>query len=199
MGLKPMKSKSEKAPLKDISKESIDRLIETVQGSLYSQNAEYSGFSILSKNDPEHNEILDHIKGKKNSWKDLKESRGLASLIASVLGDALGAHTEFGKYPMTYDFYKHGFEGIKPKELNRCEMGQWTDDSSMGLCVADSLLTNEFEFNGIDLRGRFLFWWHCGYNNGLAGERSFGLGGNIYQRFKDFYREVKPQTTVKKY
>ena len=40
-----------------------------------------------------------------------------------------------------------------------------TDDCSMARCLADSILANNFEFNGVDLRGRFLLGWHFGYNN----------------------------------
>eukprot|EP00656_Telonema_subtile_P057098 TRINITY_DN9312_c0_g2_i1.p1 TRINITY_DN9312_c0_g2~~TRINITY_DN9312_c0_g2_i1.p1 ORF type:complete len:331 (+),score=44.87 TRINITY_DN9312_c0_g2_i1:133-1125(+) len=61
--------------------------------------------------------------------------------------------------------------------------GQWTDDTSMALCLADSLLTGEY--NGTDLRVRFWNWWHRGLNNGLRNDsdrtsrRSIGLGMNI--------------------
>ena len=45
----------------------------------------------------------------------------------------------------------------------------------MALCVADSLLTCKGQFNGVDMRLKFLCWWHLGYNNGL-GKESIGLG-----------------------
>jgi ADP-ribosylglycohydrolase len=47
--------------------------------------------------------------------------------------------------------------------------GQWTDDASMALCIADSLLVRSRE-QGLDcrdLRLRFLNWWDWGYNNAL--------------------------------
>ena len=53
----------------------------------------------------------------------------------------------------------------------------------MARCVADSILANNFEFNGIDLRSRFLLWWHFGYNNTSGDRTSFGLGGNISTGF----------------
>ena len=62
-----------------------------------------------------------------------------------------------------------------------------TDDCSMARCLADSILANNFEFNGVDLRGRFLLWWHFGYNNTSGDRCSFGLGGNIAVGFRNFY------------
>ena len=46
----------------------------------------------------------------------------------------------------------------------------------MSLCLADTLLKNNFEINGIDLRTRFLAWWFHGYNNG----RYYIEGGKEY-------------------
>jgi ADP-ribosylglycohydrolase len=41
------------------------------------------------------------------------------------------------------------------------ERGQFTDDASMGLCMADSLLCCG-GFNGSDMRTRFHNWWFQG-------------------------------------
>lgn len=48
----------------------------------------------------------------------------------------------------------------------------------MALCLADSILTQNFEFNPIDLRYRFMLWLDYGLNNG-GRPHSIGLGGNI--------------------
>ena len=42
--------------------------------------------------------------------------------------------------------------------------GQWTDDFSMALCLADSLLVHHY-YNGADARIRWYSWW----NNGCVG------------------------------
>ena len=64
-------------------------------------------------------------------------------------------------------------------------MGQWTDDCSMSLCIADSLLVKQ-RYDGSDIRIRFWNWWNKGYCNAFGKEaargrprRSVGLGGNI--------------------
>ncbi len=43
----------------------------------------------------------------------------------------------------------------------RLAPGQWTDDTSMGLCLADSLLT-EGEYNGANVRVWFWNWYARG-------------------------------------
>ena len=45
--------------------------------------------------------------------------------------------------------------------------GQWTDDTSMSLCLADSLLVVALNdiYSGSDLRCRFWQWWNTGYKN----------------------------------
>ena len=74
------------------------------------------------------------------------------------------------------------------------EMGQWTDDCAMGLCVGDSLMLRR-EFDGSDMRLRFFSWWNFGLNNAfrkdLTRDRSVGLGGNI----SNSIFAIKPGTT----
>jgi hypothetical protein len=48
----------------------------------------------------------------------------------------------------------------------------------MGLCMADSILLNNFTFNPIHIRYLFHMWLQHGLNNG-GRPHSIGLGGNI--------------------
>eukprot|EP00928_Gymnodinium_smaydae_P055554 TRINITY_DN39069_c0_g1_i1.p1 TRINITY_DN39069_c0_g1~~TRINITY_DN39069_c0_g1_i1.p1 ORF type:complete len:547 (-),score=74.80 TRINITY_DN39069_c0_g1_i1:120-1679(-) len=85
------------------------------------------------------------------------------------------------------------------RETNRfmLEMGQWTDDTAMALCLADSLLQHR-GFHPRDLRLRFLAWWTLGYNNAFGRDNrraavwgsaeSIGLGGIIGESLKEFSR-----------
>ena len=59
----------------------------------------------------------------------------------------------------------------------RLRLGQWTDDSSMGLCMADSLIALG-RFDGSDMRIRFWNWWNNGYCNafGKDASRSASVG-----------------------
>lgn len=133
------------------------------------------------------------------------EDRGLGALLGLAVGDALGAPLEFA--PVTYsDDQKDWVLGFddpsawKDDKLNRFRLqpGQWTDDTSMALCLADSLLQT-VEFCPLDLRVRFLNWWHFGYNNAFAadaqrrtgehGGGSVGLGGSIQESLAEFVRD----------
>jgi ADP-ribosylglycohydrolase len=65
----------------------------------------------------------------------------------------------------------------------------WTDDASMGLCLADSLLLNDYHFNPKHIRYLFILWLKHGLNNG-GRPHSIGLGGNISISMNEFmYRQ----------
>lgn len=79
--------------------------------------------------------------------------------------------------------------------------GQYTDDTSMGLCLADSLLARDGEHVPEDLMMRFLAWWYLGYNNAFAahpdGPRpSVGLGGTISQSLRHFSVHAETYTST---
>ncbi|HTZ53570.1 MAG TPA: ADP-ribosylglycohydrolase family protein [Candidatus Acidoferrum sp.] len=85
--------------------------------------------------------------------------RGLGCLLGLAIGDALGTTLEFtvrDAHPAIT-----GLIGGGPFEL---ESGQWTDDTSMALCLADSLLFCD-GFDARDLMNRFLNWYECGHNS----------------------------------
>ena len=128
------------------------------------------------------------------------ESRAIGCMFGMVIGDALGAPLEFS--PLCYDdILITGFERSEFFEFpyNKFELkpGQWTDDSSMGLCLAESLLVCD-EFNPIDLRVRFLNWWDFGYRNAFGDElrSSVGLGGCIGMSFSEFQKMKSEYTTA---
>jgi ADP-ribosylglycohydrolase len=133
---------------------------------------------------------------------DVRMDRGVGCLVGMAVGDAVGAPLEFldAVDPPHRQRSDHGGEstaasaglpfdmrtGTYSIESNkfRLQRGQWTDDASMGLCLADSLLaTGGAVLDGSDLRARFWCWWFQGYNNAFRLEAgrtgSVGLGGNI--------------------
>ena len=61
------------------------------------------------------------------------------------------------------------------------QRGQWTDDAAMGLCLSDSLIYNNGQLNGSDLRSRFHTWWHHGYCNAFRNEVPGGM--DYYMHF----------------
>ena len=78
-------------------------------------------------------------------------------LLGLAAGDALGTTLEF-KPPGTFepidDIIGGGPFGLEP--------GQWTDDTSMALCLAASLVECG-EFDPVDQMQRYVRWWREGY------------------------------------
>lgn len=119
--------------------------------------------------------------------------RAVGAMVGMAIGDWVGHPFEFISIEQS-GFLSDGedakveedtpwFElatGEFHNELNRfrLERGQWTDDASMGLCQADSLLVCGF-YDGSDIRTRFWNWWHSSYNTPFTDRGACGLGGNI--------------------
>lgn len=108
------------------------------------------------------------------------EDRTIGALVGLAVGDALGTTLEFKARdtfePLT-DMVGGGPFGLRP--------GQWTDDTSMALCIAASLI----ETGGLDLRDqldRFVRWESRGYMSSTG--TCFDIGNqtasalNAYQR-----------------
>ena len=72
------------------------------------------------------------------------ENRYRGSLLGLATGDALGTTLEFkspGTFEPIHDMVGGGPFGLEP--------GQWTDDTSMALCLVESLISCE-GFNPLD-------------------------------------------------
>jgi ADP-ribosylglycohydrolase len=144
---------------------------------------------MTDKNPEEKKELLKKFK------LTIKEKRAIGSMLGMAIGDAMGARYEFKK--VRYD--EIDLKGMDSKYSNfNMEPGQWTDDTSMGLCLADSLLMNKGELDPHDLMKRFLCWWYGGYNNAFkknaTPRHSVGLGGNISQSFKRYFKYQEEET-----
>ena len=109
------------------------------------------------------------------------KDRHRGCLLGLAVGDALGTTLEF-KRPGTFtpltDMVGGGPFGLKA--------GQWTDDTSMALCLAESLL----ECNGFDARDqmrRYVRWWREGYlsSTGIC----FDIGGTVSAALRRFSAE----------
>lgn len=85
--------------------------------------------------------------------------RALGCLLGLAVGDAVGTTLEFArrdaKPPLT-DMVGGGPFGLRP--------GEWTDDTSMALCLADSLIARP-DLDERDLMERFVRWWREGHNS----------------------------------
>ena len=85
------------------------------------------------------------------------QDRFRGCLLGLAAGDALGTTLEF-KSPGTFepidDMVGGGPFNLQP--------GQWTDDTSMALCLATSLIERE-GFDARDQMERYVRWWKDGY------------------------------------
>ncbi len=110
--------------------------------------------------------------------------RYLGCLFGLAVGDALGTTLEFkspGSFTPIDDIVGGGPFNLEP--------GQWTDDTSMALCLAESLI----EKSGFDPRDqceRYVRWMQDGHlsSNG----RCFDIGNTVSRALRDFARTGDP-------
>ena len=101
-------------------------------------------------------------------------------LLGLATGDALGVTLEF-KEPGTFRLIDDMIGG-GPFRLN---VGQWTDDTSMALCLATSLIEKN-GFDPLDQMQRYVRWFREGYLS--SKEDCFDIGNTVRDalaRFED--------------
>lgn len=80
------------------------------------------------------------------------QGKNQGCLVGLACGDAVGTTVEFmarGSFPPVTDMIGMGPFNLKP--------GEWTDDTSMALCLAESLLETG-RFDPLDQSERYLRW-----------------------------------------
>lgn len=105
-------------------------------------------------------------------------------LLGLAVGDALGTTLEF-KPPATFRPIDD-MVGGGPFDLRA---GEWTDDTSMALCLADSLI----ESRGFDLADqlrRYVRWYREGYMSSTG--EFFDIGGATREALERFERTGEP-------
>ena len=105
-------------------------------------------------------------------------------LLGLAAGDALGTTNGF-KLPGTFEPINDMIGG-GPFPL---EPGQWTDDTSMALCLATSLIEND-GFDPMDQMQRYVRWWREGYLSST--EECFDIGNTVRDALKSFERTGDP-------
>ena len=134
-----------------MNKEEMDMLRVNID----SVKSQFEKTSILAKN--EMKDYKENIGIYSNSESMTTLSRYRGSLLGLAVGDALGTTLEF-KEPGTFSPIT-GMMGGGPFNL---EAGEWTDDTSMALCLADSLIEKE-KFDPTDQMQRYLKFFYEGY------------------------------------
>jgi len=95
--------------------------------------------------------------------------RCLGSLLGLAIGDAMGAPVEFMD-PDSFDPVV-GYRSGGPFNL---PAGFWTDDTSMALCLAESLIQNEGRVVEKDNLSRYVNWLQYGHNSSTG--KCFDIG-----------------------
>jgi len=73
----------------------------------------------------------------------------------------------------------------------RLKPGEWTDDTSMALCLADSLIETNGQFDAVDLMQRFVRWRDKGENS--VNERGcFDIGITTTEALNRWLRDQNP-------
>jgi ADP-ribosylglycohydrolase len=112
------------------------------------------------------------------------EERYRGCLLGLAVGDALGTTLEFN-YPGCFepisDMIGGGPFGLNP--------GEWTDDTSMALCLAESLITKK-GFDPVDQLERYVKWYEEGHlsSNGVC----FDIGVTTLSSLKWFKKTRDP-------
>jgi ADP-ribosyl-[dinitrogen reductase] hydrolase len=117
-----------------------------------------------------HTEIRDRFRG---------------CLIGLAVGDCLGAPIEFsprGTYePVT---------GLRPGGVFNLNIGEWTDDTSMALCMAESILQRHGRIDPVHLLSTWSAWYRHGYLSSTG--RCFDIGQGTRMALERFRAQPQP-------
>jgi len=105
-------------------------------------------------------------------------------LLGLACGDAVGTRVEFaerGSFTPVTDMLGGGPFRLQP--------GQWTDDTSMALCLATSLVECS-GFDALDQMRRYLAWYQHGYLSSTGA--CFDIGGATRSALERFEQSGEP-------
>ncbi|MGH9888430.1 MAG: ADP-ribosylglycohydrolase family protein [bacterium] len=108
------------------------------------------------------------------------------ALLGLACGDALGATVEFkarGTFPPLEDMVGGG--------PFRLRAGDWTDDTSMALCLARSLVETG-RFDPRDQLERYVRWWRDGYLASTG--KCFDIGNTVRAALERFLASGDPRS-----
>ena len=106
------------------------------------------------------------------------------SLIGLAVGDAVGTTLEFqprGTFTPITDMVGGG--------PFRLKAGEWTDDTSMALCLAQSLIRKN-KFDPVDQMNRYCNWYRLGYMS--SNGECFDIGNTVSSSLIEYLRTKEP-------
>ena len=124
----------------------------------------------------------------------MNKNKTTATMLGLAIGDALGQPFEFqSAQKISESSWKGNYIYGNVWKL---EAGQWTDDTKMALCIADSLLENK-KFDVDDIAKRYIKWVESGDLRGIGNRCAAAI--NRMERGLPFIKcgEVeKPESTI---
>ena len=108
----------------------------------------------------------------------MKKIKSIGAMLGLAIGDALGAPVEFkdrGSFELVTSYRSGGKFNL--------QAGEWTDDTAMALCLANSLIDRQ-GVNQKDQLQKYLKWFKTGYMS--ASGKSVGCGKTILQALTRF-------------
>lgn len=109
-----------------------------------------------------------------------EQKRIVGSLAGLAMGDAAGAYVEFR--PHEY-LVEHPVKNLQGGGTWGLQPGQWTDDTSMALCLASSLLTRR-GFDPYDQMVRYKWWYKKGFLSSTG--QCFDIGSSTRMALEEF-------------
>jgi ADP-ribosyl-[dinitrogen reductase] hydrolase len=126
------------------------------------------------------------------AWEPIDEAaardKAIGCFLGLAVGDALGGAVEFaarGSFPLVTDMTGGG-----PFQL---AVGEWTDDTTMALCLAESLLKDP-DLDLADLMTRFRAWLEKGENT-VRGA-CFDIGATTRAAIQSFIADGDPNAGI---
>lgn len=112
------------------------------------------------------------------------QDRAIGCLVGLAIGDAVGTTLEFrprGSFQPLTDMVGGGHFCLKK--------GYWTDDTSMALCLATSLVTCR-GFDAMDQMRRYCDWYDNGYLSSIG--NCFDIGTTVLSALRRFQKTGNP-------
>lgn len=114
----------------------------------------------------------------------MNQNRYRGALLGLAVGDALGMPLEFkepGSFPPIAGLVGGGRHHLSP--------GQWTDDTSMALCLANSLLACQ-GFDAANQMDHYIRWYKEGYLSSTG--YCFSIGNTVQTALEAYIRTSQP-------
>ena len=108
-----------------------------------------------------------------------EEDKSIGAFLGLAIGDAMGAPVEFMQ-PGTFKPIK-GYRSGGPFNL---KAGYWTDDTSMAMCLADSLIYKRGEMDLGNQMRRYTNWYKYGHNSSTG--ECFDIGDGTLRAIENF-------------